>query len=651
MLTACAFEAPEAPTFQTQVVLPFPLRTYTIEELIEGTDGVIIDSSGIRISQGGDIDAVQIDDELTTSIAGVSFSSVIGSFSLEEGMAANVNFAYSDLAPGAPTGSVIVPPFPFDIPEREVSGLNQFSEVTFATGDLIIEATNELPVPISGASVPPPGFALIVRNGFGGEILVDWVRPDEIEPGETVSTTVDMAGKTMGSTITVAIEGASNGSDGQFVDIVAEEGVSVEVRLENVTASSATAQVPEQRFGDAGTASWSDSLLMKEAAIDSGRTTISLQNATPLDATLQLRFPDFFVGTDTLSMDIPLAAGASDVRQLDFAGARFLADEPTSETSYAIRVRTEDTGDQEVLLSSTDSISVTVGDIDLRLAWVEAVTYGIETSFGPYEETFEWPDEMDPFTLGAASLMLTLQNEIGTVIDGEITIEAFSDTDTETLVETVTVQAGALDVPVVTEIVLDESNSNILDLLAIQPTRMEMSGTFEVRSGQLVRMDRTAEIGGSYGIEAPFEFEVTGGAILPDPSELGLDEDTRSELSGRVTNVRFEAKLTNGFPFGASATLVFGQNPATLFDTPDVAMDPVNAPAARVNQVSGKTEEPTESVSTIILGEEAMDVLLGPDVYMGVQVDVEPTDGVVVVSPDAEVAVRGVLVIDLTVDE
>ncbi len=651
LLMGCGFESPEAPTFQTHINIPFPLRTTTIEELVEESEGIVVDSSQIRVSLDGEIDPVLIDDRLAVSVRGLSVSSAVGEFRLEDDLDASVHFSYADLAPGFPTGHVTIPAFAFDVPEREVSGLDEFSQVTVASAELVVEVTNELPIPISGPGVPPPGFEIVVRAGRGDEIVADWTHPGLINPGQTVQTTALLADLRLTNELTVAIAGASEGSGGIPVDISADQGLRVVVRLENVAARSATAEVPEQRFGEDGTSDWGEGLQVQEAQVAAGQAEITVRNDTPLDAIVRVRFPDFSVQGDTLGFDLALPGGSADTHLLDFTGGRFQRSVPTNETTCSVRVQTVDTGGEQVDLVASDSVAVDVGAIDLELAWVVGVPTDIDVAFGPYEETMEWPDEIDPFLPAMASLTFAIQNEIGADVAGPVRIVAHAGTDSAAITEPIFVAAGALGSPVPTEIILDESNSDILELLALHPTRLTVSGDLRLAEGETVRLDRSAALAGGYRMEAPFAFEVIGGTVRPEVGRIDLDADAREEIERRVGGVTLIATLSNGFPFGATATLLFSEDSTAVFDAPETTLDPVAAPAARVDEISGKPVEESESVRSITLSDDAIDLLTRPEVFVGVLLDIEPTGRVVVVSPGTEVGIRGVLRVEVTIDE
>lgn len=651
-LGGCSIEAPELPTFDTQIRVPISEERYTLAELVEDIDNIVVDSSEVRIELSGDIDPVGVDDELAVTLDGTSYAAEIGAFELPDDLGTNVEFGFDELAPpGTPTGSTIVPPFAFNPPEREASGIDSFTEVTFASGELVLQITNVLPVPLAGACGPP--LTIVARDAASGDVVFTFFHGDEIAPGETVEGRADLSGKTMGNTVRILLSGCSEGSGGQAVDVSDTDHVEIDVSFEDVTAESAVAEIPAQTFGTTGTSSWDDDMALSAASIESGTAPVALENTTSLDATVHLRFPGFTTPAgDTLGFDLALPAGSQGNTMLDFAGVTFSSVDPVTTISYETRVVTPGSGGSHVPVSSTDQVIVDVGDIDLSFAWVEGVPEAIEREVGPFTEPIEWPDEADGFRPAVANLLVEVTSEIGAQAMGRLVVRASSDAETDTIVANAVVEPGALGSPVTTQIVIDQTNSRILDLLAFYPTEIEVSGTFTVGDGQeVVRLDRGAELSGSYGVTAPFAFTVEGGEIQLDAIDVDLEQDVRDLLRDHVSGVSIETHLSNGFPFGASVVVSFAGDSAAVYAAPEVVLDAVSAESAEVDPVSGKTLEPTSSADVLFLDQTEIETIAQPTIYIGANVSFAPSAGVIVMQPSDEVVVTTVLTIDLTVDE
>jgi hypothetical protein len=648
----CAIESPKAPTFETEIVIPLSEQRITIAELVDGVDGIVIDSTGVRIEASGEIDSLDVDDELSVSVEGTAFASEVGPFELDPDLESRVGFTFGELAPpGLAEGTAPVPAFSFTFPPRESSALDGFSQATFVSGQLRLVIVNGLPVPISGGC--SPSLSLRVDDVSSGGTLIDWPLAGEIPPGGSAETTVDLAGVSIGSTLSVELAGCTAGSGGDPVTIDFSDEISISVSFVNAVANAATARVPAQTFNTTGSSTWGDDLALVDAAIDQGNVEVLLENETPLAATVDVWFSGFMRAGQPVGFSSVLAAGSTATQSIDLAGATFHSEIPAGAAEYAVHVVTVDTGDAEVTLSSSDAIRVDVGAIALELDTLEGVLSPVEEPFDPVTETLEWPEEMEGLDPAAAAIEVEIVNGLGTAVVGQLDVRASSDAGAaDSLSHAIAVAPGSRDTPVTTTIVIDETNSRILDLLALHPTSLVVSGRFTIGDGtSTVTLERGGRVRGHYSVSAPFAFSVQEVQIELDPKSLELEERVQDILREDIRSVRLTTRLSNGFPFGASGTIHFGSDSTSVFTSPVLELPPLSAAAAEVDQSSGKTILATESRNEVLLAESDLATIAQDSLYVGVLVALLPSEGVVVVSPEDEVVVESYLTIDVTVSE
>lgn len=649
---ACDLAPPELPEFHTQITVPLASRSYSVLELLEDVDGIEIDADQIQLRFTGEVDSVSVDDELTTTLNGFSMSAELGPFELDDDLSAGTAFTFTDLAPpGTPTGDTVVPPFTFAVPPQNASGLDDVSAVTFDSGQLVVDVTNNMAVPLSGVCGASPGFHVVIEDAVSGATILDWQQSQEIAPGEVATRTRPLAGLSIGSQVTVSVTGCTPGSGGQVVSVAPSDEIAVDIRLVNATATSATSTVPEQTFVEAGSADLGGDLSLQQAFVSAGTMDLTFTNNTALTGHVELAFPGFSRGGAPLLLNTTLAPGETRVVPFDLSGAAFDAPAPVSSIDYTATVVTDSTGSTQVTLQSTDGVSVDASDVDLDLEWVVGVPDTIDETFGPFAETIEWPEETDGLLPAAASIVLTVHNEVGATITGSLVLRASNGTESDSLTHAFTIQPGALGARVTTTVTLDETNSTILDLLAFYPTDLEIDGTMTVGDGvSAVRLDRGALVTGDYAVTAPFAFTVTGATIQIDPTSVEMDQDMRDLLLDSVGRVAIHANLVNGFPFGAEATIMFDTDSASVFTNPMVTLSPVTAPAAEVDD-GGKAEEPTTAQNALSLTEEEVETIAQPMIYVGVSLELAPSAGVIIVSPENAASISSVLVLDVTVDD
>ena len=139
-----------------------------------------------------------------------------------------------------------------------------------------------------------------------------------------------------------------------------------------------------------------------------------------------------------------------------------------------------------------------------------------------------------------------------------------------------------------------------------------------------VRIESGASLAASYQVVVPFAFTISAASIEIDPFDLELDEDIREMLTEDVGSAVLTARLTNGFPFGAAAVVSFDETTETLFTDPDLELAPLQAPAAEVDENSGKTITATGSSSVVDLGDADLDTIAQPTIFLGVRIDPSP---------------------------
>ncbi len=650
VIASCDLESPQAPTFETQVTIPMSEHRISIAEIIADIEGIEVDDDDIRLTVSGTGDPVSIDDELSVSVQGTHVDSELGPFELNEGLETEAVFTFDEIAPpGTVEGTYPVPPFAFALPERTTPGLDGVSQVTFASGSLVLTVVNNLAVDLGGCV---PDVEVEIRDGVSGQTLATWTPPSGIPAGGSVQSVVDLAGITMSDDLRVTISGCSPGS-GTPVDVRYSDTVIVRASLDGVTAESALAEIPPQAFGTSGTTPWDDDLALTDALVSAGSASVVVGNTSPLDVDMELRFPEFTRDGGPLGFVLRVPAASSLEATVDFAGASFASPTDVTEAAYMVSATTSGSGGAEVFVTSEDGLAIDVSDIALEFEWVEGTPDPMEKTFGPVTETVEWPEETNGFAPAAATVVFSVASSVGAEVAGEIVITGTDADGVETTItEPATIAAGSLAAPVTTDVVLDETNSDILDVLAVFPTRIDVSGTFELGDGATpVRLERGGSLNASYQVIVPFAFAIGAASIELDPYDVQLDADIQDLLSDDASGATLTARLTNGLPFGAAAVLVFSPELETLFTSPELELEPLAAEPAEVDAVSGKTVVATDSRNVVTLGEADLQTISRPSIYLGVRIDLSESPGVVVVSPTDELVVEAYLTLDVTVSD
>jgi hypothetical protein len=232
---ACSIEKPQAPSWDTEMVLPLISHQYDMLELVDrmAEDALSYDSLGnITFSAGQEMDTVAVDACLSVADLSTSFAKTLGSVDIPGPQPISEKILLSDhLALGG------------DVPAMTIDTLKQLPTIpdiesaTVSTGSMIITAANNFDLPLDTVTLT------IVDATFETEIGTVCFE-DGLSIGETESQTIDLSGKTISSSF---VYRAHLYTPGGTILTVAEKTVEVEVRFSStIRVSSATARIQPQ---------------------------------------------------------------------------------------------------------------------------------------------------------------------------------------------------------------------------------------------------------------------------------------------------------------------------------------------------------------------------------------------------------------------
>ena len=158
-LSQCTIKKPEAPTWETQFVVPVINRTYYMEEIIEkiGEGNLQIDDSGyVVFSITEELDTVNIDPEnLSTDDLSFSVNKELGPIDIDAPAIDPVFLSLSGLSGygvSLPGDSAIIPDTTFEVTSG-MPGITTFSTATFSQGQVNIVIANALGITLDNIIV------------------------------------------------------------------------------------------------------------------------------------------------------------------------------------------------------------------------------------------------------------------------------------------------------------------------------------------------------------------------------------------------------------------------------------------------------------------------------------------------------------------
>lgn len=121
--------------------------------------------------------------------------------------------------------------------------------------------------------------------------------------------------------------------------------------------------------------------------------------------------------------------------------------------------------------------------------------------------------------------------------------------------------------PVLTTLRLDETNSNIVDLLNLKPAFIEVSGDVLLGGVSQSTVRRTDGIDIQVAIRSPLEAAFEEHTAVSESKNISIDTSTRARLA-RATGGTLTLDLANGLPVGVGIRLLLGTDAERLLESP-----------------------------------------------------------------------------------
>lgn len=649
MFGACSIESPEMPSFESEWRVPVGVFEKTVSEMIGDEENFVVGADGLlSVQTSGELDAVTLGDQLDAEVDGISLSAEIGPISLEPSDPVDFDYRLGELFPPAEMldgVSTPVPTFTFDLASAP-QDLPGFRSATLESGGLDVTIVNGLPVDVGGAA-PPEQIELALVDPENGTVLQSLVVDGPIAAGTGWSRTLDLSGRTLPDSVAVELTGGSMGSGTDPVDIDADAQLAIRVRTSAMTVLSADAEFGAQNFEESTRLALDDSIRIVHAAIASGDLTVRVRNDLPVPATADL-------GIDALrttsgaafALRIPLAPGATETRSVDLAGyALDFGDAPGEELEVLAMLSTVGSQGAAVNIDATDVVSVDVDPITLSFDSVEGIVDPMSIDLENSTTLIELPDELEDLRLAQAELRLAIASTVG--MPGTIDLELLGVNDDGAAVPLdvhVDLPAAMPGETVLHSVLLNETNSDILDFLNNLPTRIEVSGRATAGDGVTagtIAVDDS--LTARWSIDAPMTVQLLSQTVDIDAQLLDLGESLREQLDERLISLELDAEVTSTLPVGAVAWIGIDSDSTRVHEDPELLLGPIEIVAAPALRDDG-SRDLARSVSTIALDEADVPAVTQPVAWQAVRVEIPGSDGrFVTLRASDSIAVRGFL--------
>ncbi|MBM4130761.1 hypothetical protein FJ250_07000, partial [bacterium] len=528
-LSGCQVNEPAMPTFDTTLSLPLGVERLDVADAVDSEDFLGVGPDGALLLEiEGDPDTLSFDFDLSAEIAAQSMSQGLGSFDLAPVGPLTYGFQLQEVwAPAAGANGLVtvVPAFPLAAtsPDQDIP---EITSATLAAGAATVTVTNGLPVPISASGGPDQ--LEIVLEGPGGAFFASFLFA-EIAPGAAQTRTFDLAGAVMPDRLRVRLAGGSPGSNGQLVTVNGTDALDVSASFTGLLVSSATAVVGAQSFSTTFASPLPSGYEVTEAVVATGGTTLQVANSMPVPCTATLTWGALrTAGGAPLVQQFTLAAGQTTSRAIDFAGCR-LADGglPLTSLDAAVVVSSPGSGGQPVTMDAGDGLTASLAAAVISFASVTGVVPESVVELEPSVQDIDMPDELTGLELTAARLVLRLETAASLPGRIDLTLRGVSGSGAVrelNIAEVLDQGAGKA----LTEIVLDEKNSAIVDFLNNLPERVTLAGEVRLGGGGALGTVRAGDMAlFTWRITAPFEIVIDDATLRSDPEALDIDSDLR----------------------------------------------------------------------------------------------------------------------------
>ena len=627
----CEINKPEMPTFETELTIPLGVERLDLLEVIEDEEYLTVgDDGGLSFFIEGDPDTMDFDFELTADITSQTIEQGLGNFSLEALDPINYSFELGQIwapASGVSNMATVVPAFPIDV-LSDSQDIPDINSATLTSGSISITLDNGLPVPVSADSGPNQ-LHLTLEDPISGATVASFIFP-EVAAGSTAVQTVDLAGANLPGDIVVRMLGGSAGSGGGVVVVNGTDSIEIEAQFTDMVVSSAEAVIGTQTFQTSFETELPEDYELEHAVINSGSIVLNVSNDMPVPCQTVITWQELQnFSNQPLTVIVELEAGQSISQDVDFSGYVLNSGgAPITALVADVNIQTPGSDGSSVLLSAGDGLTAELLGGTISFSSVTGLVPSYSVPIDPIVEDIDLPDEMDGLQLVAASMVMHVTNSAQLPADLNLILQGTSSGGTTVNMNVTEHIFPAEDRATVTDIVLDQTNSSIVDFLNNLPVDISLSGDVIVGGDGYtgtVHADDYAVI--SWDINAPVEVVITGTTLDSDPSALDLDQDMRDMISDHVRGAFIQTEILNHLPVAVELFIKAGTDTSTLATAPLLVVGPLLVNAALVDPVTHIVSQSVISMPTVDLSADEALIFSQENIHTLIEVHLPSSDG------------------------
>ena len=386
------------------------------------------------------------------------------------------------------------------------------------------------------------------------------------------------------------------------------DSMDIDINVTGLGFSTVRGFFAQDAMSDSNSISLDDSTIVHNALLKSGVLSLSINNSIGVVADVFFQITEFYKNSISLDTTFTINSGISEV-QIDLSGYNLVlpSDVDTQKVNYISNISLP--SDQEMTLSLSDSISISVNMTDMAFQSVAGQINPVFIDIDPVEQTIDaLPEELDGFDFNDVEMSLDFNSSIDLPVYLNLSITAYNDTNGDSITRMVNQNIHANP---------NIQISNASELINIRPDRIVARGSAKV--GDLDSVGTVASddsLSGVMSVRAPLMFLVDAGALIsPDPVEFVKQGDSLG-IPDEIIDAALVMTINNQWEFGASVSVLLGPDSLAIENG---EVDTL---------LSGFTFSPDASiVDTIYLDEDAFQLLKRSPSWIQPQISVISNEG------------------------
>ena len=334
------------------------------------------------------------------------------------------------------------------------------------------------------------------------------------------------------------------------------DSIIIDIIVSDLSFSTVRGFFSQDAMSDSNSIALDDSTIVHSAVLKSGDLSLTIDNSIGVVADVFFQINEFYKNYVSLDTSFTISPGVSDV-EIDLSGYNLIlpSDVDTQKVNYISNISLP--SDQEMTLSLSDSIAITVNMTNMAFQSVTGQINPVTVEIDPVEQSIDaLPEELDGFDFEDVEMVLDFTSSIDLPVYLDLIITAYNDMNGDSIVKNVTQNIHAnpsVRIP------------NASSLINIRPDRIVARGSAQV--GDLDSVGTVASddsLSGVMNVRAPLMFIVDADAVIsPDPVEL-VEQGDSLGIPDDIIDAALILKIDNQWEFGASVSVILGPDSLSI---------------------------------------------------------------------------------------